>query len=107
MLRWLGRAPEEFLIEPGAAVLPPAGPDSRLRFNLARLHQALNDERMARGLSWADLGRELGCSPARLTNLKSARMADLELTMRVTRWLGRTSTDFIEATAGPAADCAG
>ena len=38
ILRWLGRAPESFLLVPAAgAALPAAGPDRRPRWNLAAL----------------------------------------------------------------------
>lgn len=41
MLRWLERTPESFLVgqpaRPAGAALPAAGPDRRLRWNLARL----------------------------------------------------------------------
>ena len=99
MLRWLDRAPEDFLTGPvcdvGDTRLPHAGPDSRLRWDLAALHAALNDKRQAKGLTWASLADELGCTPSRLTNLRTARQADLHLTMRVTQWLGRPAADFI------------
>lgn len=103
MLRWLGRAPEEFLTGQVTAVgevrLPEAGPDKRLRWDLNQLHTALNEQRQERGLTWAELARELGCTPSRLTNLRTARMADLELTMRVTQWLGKPAAEFIHAAA--------
>ncbi|MCU1388685.1 MAG: hypothetical protein JWL72_2023 [Ilumatobacteraceae bacterium] len=101
MLRWLSRAPEEFVI--GAAVdlgdtrLPRPGPESRLRWDLTELHAALNRERQERGLAWVDLARTLGCTPSRLTNLRAARQADLELVMRCTQWLERPAADFIHA----------
>lgn len=99
LLRWLGRAPEDFLVGPIADVgdvqLPDPGPDSRLRWDLAQLHAALNEERQAAGLTWAQLAGLLGCTPARLTNLRTARMADMALTMRVTQWLGKPAAEFI------------
>jgi hypothetical protein len=101
MLRWLGRAPEEFLIgavaDVGDVRLPTAGPGARLRWDLNRLHTALNEQRRERGLTWAELARELEVTPNRLINLRSARLADLELTMRVTQWLGRPAAAFIDA----------
>jgi hypothetical protein len=101
MLRWLGRAPEDFLTGPvvdvGGVRLPEAGPDSRLRWDLSQLHAALNEQRQARGLTWADLAQTLGCTPSRLTNLRTAHMADMDLTMRVTQWLGRPAAEFIHA----------
>lgn len=99
MLRWLGRAPEDFLTGPvvdvGDTRLPEAGPDSRLRWDLGGLHTALNENRQQRGLTWAALAAEFDCTPSRLTNLRTARLADMGLIMRVTQWLGRPAAAFI------------
>ncbi len=99
MLRWLGMAPEQFLMGPSVDVgdvsLPEPGADRRLRWDLAQLHAALDRQRQERGLTWAGLGRELGASPSRLTNLRSARMADMSLALRATQWLGRPAATFI------------
>jgi len=99
MLRWLGRAPEEFLIGPVADVgdvrLPEPGPGSRLRWDLNQLHTALNEQRRERGLTWQELAEEIGCTPGRLTNLRTARQADMDLAMRVTQWLGKPAAQFI------------
>jgi hypothetical protein len=101
MLRWLGRAPEDFLTGAVVAVgdtrLPRSGPGSRLRWDLNKLHAELNAQRQERGLSWADLAQTLGCTPGRLTNLRSARQADMGLVMRVTQWLQRPAAQFIYA----------
>ena len=101
MLRWLGRAPEEFLsgpvVEVGDVRLAEPGPDSRLRWDLNQLYTALNDQRQACGLTWSGLAQELGCTPSRLTNLRTARMADMDLAMRVTQWLGKPAAEFIHA----------
>ena len=99
MLRWLDRAPEDFLTGPvvdvGDVALPEAGPDCRLRWNLSELHAALDDERMhatSRGPSWptTSVAHRRG-----LTNLKTARFADMDLAIRVTQWLGRPAAAFI------------
>jgi hypothetical protein len=99
MLRWLGRPPEEFLIDPGVDVgdvrLPDAGPDSRLRWDLNELYIVLDEVRIERGLTWARLAQTLDCTPSRLTNLRTARLADMDLAMRVTQWLGRPARSFI------------
>ena len=101
MLRWLGRAPEEFLNDPAVDVgdtrLPEPGADRRLRWDLNQLHTALNEQRQERGLTWTELAGEIGCTPSRLTNLRTARIADMELTMRVTQWLGKPAAEFIHA----------
>ena len=102
LLRWIGRAPEDFLAgavqQVGDTALPDAGPDRRLRFDLPALHAALNAERQARGHTWAELADVLACTPARLTNLRTARLADMGLTMGVTQWLARPAADFVQTT---------
>lgn len=101
MLRWLGQAPEEFLtgtvVDVGDTTLIEPGPRYRLRWDLGELHEAVNDRRVAKRLTWAALARELGCTPNRLTNLRTARQADLGLVMRVTQWLHRPAADFVHA----------
>src|SRR5580700_5145947 len=56
MLRWLRRAPEDFLSGPvvdvGRVQLPNAGTDRRLRWDLHQLHSALDEQRRERGLTW-------------------------------------------------------
>lgn len=55
----------------------------------------MNVQRQDRRLTWAELAEELGCTPSRLTNLRTARLADMDLAMRVAQWLGRPSAAFI------------
>jgi hypothetical protein len=99
LLRWIGRAPEDFLtgsvVDVGDVRLPEAGPDRRLRWDLNQLHAALNEHRQERRLTWAALAVELNCTPSRLTNLRTARLADMDLTMRVTQWIGQPAASFI------------
>lgn len=99
MLRWLRRAPEDFLTGPvvdvGDVRLPEAGPDCRLRWNLPETHAALDQRRRLRNLTWAQLAADLGCTPSRLTNLRTARLADMDLAMRITQMLGRPAAAFI------------
>jgi hypothetical protein len=99
MLRWLRRAPEDFLTGPvvdvGDVRLPEAGTDRRLRWNLTDVHAALNEQRRKRGLTWTELAQELDCTPSRLTNLRNARFADMDLAMRITQWLGQPAAAFI------------
>jgi hypothetical protein len=98
LLRWIGRAPEEFLtgevVDVGEARLPEAGPDKRLRWDLSQLHDALNQRRRERRLTWTQLADEIGCTPSRLTNLRTARLADMGLTMRICQWLGKPAASF-------------
>jgi hypothetical protein len=101
MFRWLDRAPEEFLTGPTVDVgdirLPAPGPGSRLRWDLNLLYTAVNAYRQEHRLTWTELARIIGCTPSRLTNLRTARMADLGLTMRLTQLLTRPAADFVHA----------
>lgn len=99
MLRWLQRPPEDFLTGPvvdvGDPRLPKTGTDNRLRWDLNQLHTGLNEQRRQQRLTWADLAGALGGTPSRLTNLRTARLADMDLTMRITQWLGQPAAAFI------------
>ncbi len=101
MLRWLGKAPEEFV--PGVVVskkhaLAAAGPDRRLRWSLPETYAALDAERERRRLTWKAAAEELGCGPSQLTGLKKARYAiEIKLAMRIVGWLGRPAADFVYA----------
>jgi hypothetical protein len=101
MLRWLERTPESFL--PGgdlilATLLPPAGSDRRLRWDLARLYEALDGRRREQQLTWTELARELRCTPSQLTGIRVARYAiEMNLAMKIVQWLGRPAADFIYA----------
>jgi len=101
ILRWLRRAPEEFLCGPvmdvGDVRLPRPGSDRRLRWNLHQVHAALDERRRERELTWSELAGELACTPNRLTNLRTARLADMGLTMRVTQWLEQPAARFVHA----------
>ncbi|HVI19287.1 MAG TPA: hypothetical protein VM712_12960 [Gaiellales bacterium] len=102
ILRWIQRPPEDFLTGPvvdvGDASLPVAGAEHRLRWNLNEVYTALNARRRERGLTWAELATELDCTPSRLTNLRTARLADMGLAMRITQWLGQPAASFVHAT---------
>ena len=101
ILRWIRRVPEDFLTGPAVDVgdvrLPEAGPDRRLRWDLNQLHAALNEHRQERHLTWKSLADELDCTPSRLTNLRDARLADMDLTMRVTQQVKKPGATFIHA----------
>ena len=96
LLRWIDRAPEDFLtgpiVEVGDVRLPQAGPDARLRWDLGQLYTALDEHRRDQRLTWAALAEQLDCTPSRLTNLRTARLADLELTMRITQRLANAGS---------------
>jgi hypothetical protein len=100
MLRWLGRSPESFLDPPRPELdrpLPELGRDRRLRWNLRRTYDALNECRVQRGRSWSDLAETLRCTPSQLTGVRTARFAmDMNLAMKITQWIGRPAAEFID-----------
>lgn len=99
MLRWLGRAPEEFVA--GAVVgprhaLPTTDGAHRLRWSLKRVYAALDAERQERGMTWREVASDLRCSPNLLTGIGRARYAiGMALAMRICGWLGRAAADFV------------
>jgi hypothetical protein len=102
MLRWIDRAPEEFIADPVAGStrvgLPVAGPDHRLRWNLGALYDAMNARRRQERLTWQVLADQLGCTPTQLTGVKTARFAiGMRLAMRITQWLDRPAAEFTYA----------
>jgi hypothetical protein len=98
-LAWLGRAPEGFLAGPPSfpeAPLPESGPGHVLRFDTRAVHAALNAQREARGLSWAQVAAELpGFTPSMLTNLSKGPLIGFPRVMLLTQWLGRPAADFV------------
>ncbi len=99
MLRWIGRAPEEFIADPVAGSagvgLPVAASDRRLRWNLVALYDAMNARRRHDRLTLQSLADLLGCSQKQLTAIKTARFASgMRLAMRITQWLARPAAEF-------------
>lgn len=100
MLIWLERPPESFM--PGVA--NAGGPDFRLpqlrrgqilRWNTPALHRALDARRRDRGLTWAELARDVGgFTPGMLTNLASGPHIGFPRVMRLVRWLGKPAVSF-------------
>jgi len=101
MLRWLGRPPESFLVgvTPHAGdALPQAGADRRLRWNLVKLHAALELARRQRGLTWVETAREIKCHANQLQGLRTVKFAvDMNLAMKCVQWLGVSASEFIYA----------
>ena len=88
----------ERMIALGGDALPAASADERVRWNLAELHAALDERRRELQLSWTSLASVMGCTPNRLTNLRTARLADLGLVMQLTQWLKQPAARFVHAT---------
>lgn len=103
VLRWLGRTPESFLSgrTRGASPdeqLPEAGQDRILRLDTRAIYDALQQERLRRGLTWQQVANELpGFTPSMLTNLASGPLIGFPRVMTLTQWLGRPAAAFVRA----------
>ena len=64
------------------------------RFNAAALYAAMDAQRRARGMSWADVGRELGIAPSTLTRTKRGGRMEVDGMLAMVRWVGRTVESF-------------
>src|SRR5579875_1934659 len=64
------------------------------RFNPPALYEALDAQRQARGLTWADVGRELGIAPSTLTRTRLGGRMEVDGMLAMVRWLGRTAESF-------------
>ena len=99
-LRWLDRTPESFIPgHPDAASRPPLPGDLPRgfyrRWDLTGLHEALDARRGDR--PWAEIAREIGVSPALLRSYADPEtFVGFPDVMRVTQWLGRPLTDFVD-----------
>jgi hypothetical protein len=102
LLRWLGVPPETFIVSPASQTagvpLPPADNAHRLRWDLRRLYDSLNDARMLRGATWKQAASDLHCTTSQIAGLKNVKFAiSMRLAMRITQSLQRPSADFIYA----------
>lgn len=100
MIGWLRRTPESFVPEfNGRGVpLPLGAPERLLRWNMRAFADAVTAQRQRRGLTWADVARELDCSVSQVAGLSRLRYGtSMRLAMRITRWLDRPAADFVIA----------
>lgn len=103
VLRWLGRTPESFLSGRGRGVgpgerLPEAGPDRILRFDTRAIYDALQQQRLKRGMTWKQVADELpDFTPSMLSNLATGPLIGFPRVMTVMQWLGRPAATFIRA----------
>lgn len=103
VLRWLGRTPESFLFgQPSGAgpeeQLPEAGLDRILRFDTRAIYDALQEERLRRGMTWRQVADELPAFTASmLTNLDKGPLigfASTPLILHKSRMRRRARTDL-------------
>lgn len=92
MVRLTGRAPESFA--PGS---PPSSQPLRPgRLNTQALYEALDAERVRRGLTWPEVMRELGAPAQAHLRLRRGSRVGVDLMLACTSWLGRYVNDFVD-----------
>ena len=64
------------------------------RFNPRALYVAMDAQRLARGMSWAQVGAELGISPATLTRTRLGGRMEVDGMLAMVRWVGRSVESF-------------
>jgi uncharacterized protein YfiM (DUF2279 family) len=81
-------------------------------FDIAALHAALGEQRVARGLSWEGVAREISAtgagltsrrpvSASTLTGMLTRRSLEANIVLLELRWLGRTPESFIPGHPAP------
>ena len=100
MLRWLGRAPEDFVVEPHpdtvGVPLPDVDSAHRLRWDLVATYTALNDARTRHGATWKQTADRLHCTANQLTGLRTAKYATgMRLAMGICQSLRRPAASFV------------
>jgi len=69
-----------------------------VRFDPKLLYQALNERREARGLTWADVAREVGVSSSTLTRTARGGRMEADGMLAMCRWLSRPAESFVRQT---------
>jgi len=100
VLAWLGRTPESFLTPPREPAeeerLPDTGPAHVLRLDTLALYEAVNVQRLERGLTWKQVAREIPVfTENMLTNLSSGPLIGFPRVMFLTQWLGKPAAAFV------------
>lgn len=65
-----------------------------IRFDTRALYAALDAERQARGVTWAQVSRETGVSVSGLTNTRKGGRLEVDGMLAMVEWLGRTVESF-------------
>ena len=65
------------------------------RFDSTALYKALDAKRVGSGMSWSDLGRTIGVSPATITRLKDGGRMEVDGMLAMVGWLGVPVETFV------------
>ena len=99
MLRWLNRAPEDFLrlrsVSRISGFLPPIPKHRVLRFDTKKIYAALDDRRAQRKMTWAQVAKEVGVGASTLTHLRKGSRTYFPHVMRIMSWLETPAAAFV------------
>ena len=97
MLIWLDRTPESFVAGSkydGERAMLHKPYDKRLRFDTRAMHQALQAQRLQRGLSWDEVAHACDVSKNTLLGLANGGRTGFPKVMRIVEWLERPLAAF-------------
>lgn len=66
------------------------------RFDSKALYQALEQERNERGISWADISREIGVSASTITRTRHGGRMEVDGMIAMVDWLGEKVETFVK-----------
>jgi transcriptional regulator with XRE-family HTH domain len=66
------------------------------RFDTRALYEALDGQRLARGLTWEQVARETGVASSTLKNTARGGRLEVDGMLRMVGWLDRTVESFVE-----------
>ena len=69
-----------------------------IRFDPNALYEALDAQRQARGLTWADVSRETGVAVATLKRTALGGRLEVDGMLAMVHWLGRSVESFTRET---------
>jgi hypothetical protein len=73
-----------------------------LKFDPQALYDAVNAQRQVRGMTWAELSKELHVSTSTIKSMPNRKWGiELDGVICMTRWLGRTVESFAGGHGGP------
>lgn len=71
------------------------------RFDAATLYAVMDEQRQARGLSWAQVGAAIGVSPSTITRTRLGGRMEVDGMLAMVRWVGRTVESFTVGYSDP------
>lgn len=66
------------------------------RFDARALYQALDSQREERGMTWADISREIGVSSSTIRHTKAGGRMEVDGMIAMVDWLGENVETFVK-----------